>query len=73
MSDYESRLVEKMIFMEIKQDVIHMLHALQFDGVYNIDHALKDLEKLALRLDDYEGDFGLILDARGTDRLKEVN
>lgn len=64
-------LLDKLIIIELKCEVLSMLHGLQFDGVYDIKHCIEDLNKLLKHLDDIEAPHYLILRNNGLVKSKD--
>lgn len=60
MRDYESDLLEILEILDYKYDILSIIHNLQFDGVYDVNHCLEDLSKLLIKMEESEPSFKLI-------------
>jgi len=57
----ERDMLEKLETLDFKYDVLSILHSLQFDGVYDVNDCIMDLDKLLKKLDGSEPSYSLIL------------
>ncbi|HJV17769.1 MAG TPA: hypothetical protein VJ546_10390 [Bacillales bacterium] len=54
MRNLENDLLSKYEVIELKKEVISILHSIQFDCCYHIENCIIDLHKLLLTLDEME-------------------
>ncbi|HHY21267.1 MAG TPA: hypothetical protein GX525_05145 [Bacilli bacterium] len=54
MRNLENNLLSKFEVIELKKEVISILHSIQFDRCYHIEDCIIDLHKLLLTLDEME-------------------
>lgn len=58
---YRSNLLEKMDTLHIKYEITSIIYSLQFDGVYDLNDCINDLNELLKHLDANEAPINLIL------------
>ncbi|ESU31893.1 hypothetical protein G3A_14150 [Bacillus sp. 17376] len=72
MRKLENDLISKIEVVELKKEVISILHSIQFDNCYHVEDCILDLHKLLIILDDMEVPQRILLETNQTKLTKEA-
>lgn len=67
MSNFPIQLLNKIEIVEIKADVLLLLHALKYDEMYKKKDCIEDLQDLIIKIDLIEQPFKLIREDSAVD------
>ncbi|OEF97147.1 hypothetical protein [Desulfuribacillus alkaliarsenatis] len=65
-------ILEKLEIVELKKEIISLLHSLHFDSCYHIEDCILDLHKFLVTLDDMEISQRNLMDLNSNQLTKEI-
>ncbi|WLR54604.1 hypothetical protein LC048_19595 [Mesobacillus subterraneus] len=72
MRTLENDLLSKIEVVELKKEVISILHSIQFDSCYHLEDCILDLHQLLIILDDMEIPQKILLETNQAKLTKEA-
>ncbi|WP_407267807.1 hypothetical protein [Radiobacillus sp. PE A8.2] len=72
MRELEGDILTKMEIIELKREVVSILHSIQFDCCYNIENCIIDLHKLLSQLDVIEFPQNIIMNLNKDSLTKDA-
>jgi len=72
MRKLENDLISKLEVIELKKEVISILHSIQSDNCYHVEDCIIDLHKLLIALDDIEVPQEILMETNESKLTKEA-
>jgi hypothetical protein len=69
-NEFERDMLDKMEAIELKKEIMSILHGLQYDDMYKIEDCIVDLHKFLITLDRMENSHTFILKRNSIDLAK---